>query len=145
MPRRWRVLRRPAPVARVSDRGVRRAVLVQVLAWLLGGVQLWALALAMGAAPGRSFLLCVGAFSLGAVAGMLAVFTPEGVGVREVVLLAALGVTMPLPVAGVVVLVSRLVVTLSELATAGVVLLCAELRRRGRSEEPSRAVAIVID
>lgn len=125
-----RLLRRPPPAAGVSGPGVRRAVLAQLVAWLLGGVHLWALACAMGAPPARSFLLCVGAFSLAAVAGMLAVFTPEGIGVREVVLLAALGVALPLPVAGVVVLVSRLVVTLSELATAGVGMLVTEVARR---------------
>lgn len=127
-----RVLRRPSPTAEVSGRGVRLAVLMQLLAWLLGGLHLWVLAVAMGAAPARSFLLCVGAFGLGAVTGMLAVFAPEGIGVREVVLLAALGVTLPLPVAGVVVVASRLVVTLSELSTAGVALLVSEVQRRGR-------------
>jgi glycosyltransferase 2 family protein len=132
-----RLSRRPRPVATVSGRSVRLAVLVQTLAWLLGGVHLWALALAMGAAPARSLLLCLGSFGLGTVAGMLAVFAPEGVGVREVVLLAALGVTVPLAVAGVVVLVSRLVVTLSELTTAGTVLLLVELRRR-RPAKPHR-------
>jgi hypothetical protein len=125
---RW--LRRPPLTANVSGPGVRRAVLAQLVAWLLGGVQLWFLALAMGAAPAGSFLLCVGAFSLGAVAGVIAVFAPDGIGVREVILLAALSLTLPLPVAGVVVLVSRLVVTLSELVSAGAGLLVIEALRR---------------
>ncbi|WP_157756982.1 lysylphosphatidylglycerol synthase domain-containing protein [Plantactinospora sp. KBS50] len=129
------ILRRPSPAADVSGRGVRRAVLVQLGAWLIGGLHLWVLAVAMNAAPARSFLLCVGAFGLGAVTGMLAVFAPEGIGVREVVLLAALGVALPLPVAGVVVLVSRLVVTLSELTTAGVALLISEIHRRALAND----------
>jgi hypothetical protein len=135
-----RLLRRPPPAANVSGRGVRCSVLTQLLAWLVGGVHLWFLAVAMGAPPVRSFPLCVGAFSLGAVAGVLAVFAPDGIGVREVVVLTALSVTLPLPVATVVVLVSRLVVALSELASSGVGLVVTEALRR-RHLRPAAPVA----
>ncbi|QSB12893.1 flippase-like domain-containing protein [Natronosporangium hydrolyticum] len=124
------LLRRPAPATTGSGRGIRRAVVAQLAAWLLGGVQLWLLALVMGVPPARSLLLCIGGFSLATVAGMLAVFAPEGIGFREVVLLAALGVILPLPAAGVVVLASRLVTMLSEVAAAGAGLLVTEVHRR---------------
>ncbi len=130
-----RLRRRPEPPSAVSGPSIRRAVVAQLLAWLIGGAHLWVLAVAMGAPPLRALPLCVGAFGLGAVAGVIAVFAPDGIGVREVVVLAALSVILPVPVAGVVALVSRVVVTLSELATAGVGLLVTEAlgrrRRRG--------------
>jgi hypothetical protein len=145
-----RLRRRPPPTVRVSGRGVRRAVLTQLLSWLVGGAHLWFLALAMGAPPVSSFLLCVGAFSLGAIAGVFAVFAPDGLGVREGILLAALSVALPLPVAGVVALVSRLVVVVSELITAGIGLLVTEaLRRRqlaaSRSEDPAGSPVLVAE
>lgn len=129
-----RVLRRPPPSAQVSGRGVRRAVVAQLGAWLVGGLHLWLLAVVMGADPVPALPLSVGAFSLAAIVGMVAVFAPDGIGVREVVLLAALSVTLPVPVASVVVLVSRVVVTLSEMLAAGVGLLVTEILRRRRPD-----------
>jgi glycosyltransferase 2 family protein len=125
-----RLRRRPPPATGMPGRTVRRALLTQLLSWLLGGAHLWLLAIAMGAPPAGSLLLCVGLFSLGAIAGIFAVFTPDGLGVREVILLGALGLVMPLPAAGVVALVSRLVVVLSELVTAALGLLVTEVLRR---------------
>jgi uncharacterized membrane protein YbhN (UPF0104 family) len=126
-----RLLRRPAPGA-VSGRQVRRATVAQALSWLFAGVHLWLLAVALGAPAAAALPLCLGAFSLATVAGLAAVVIPEGIGVREVVLMAALTTVLPLPSATLAVLASRLVFTLGEVVTAGVGLLAAEiLRRRG--------------
>ncbi|GAA4452072.1 lysylphosphatidylglycerol synthase domain-containing protein [Phytohabitans houttuyneae] len=134
-----RIRRRPEPPTALSGPGIRRAVVAQLAAWLIGGTHLWFLAVAMGAPPLRSLPLCVGAFGLAAIAGVLAVFAPDGIGVREVVVLAALSIVLPVPVAGVVALVSRLVVALSELTTAGAGLLATEVvRRRAGSKNPPR-------
>ncbi|MBB5871445.1 hypothetical protein F4553_004824 [Allocatelliglobosispora scoriae] len=138
-----RLLRRPPPTVRLPGSVIRRNVVMQLMSWLLGGVQLWFLAIAMGAPPAGSLLLCVGAFGLGTVAGVFAVFAPEGLGVREFVLLTALSVTLSLPAAGVVALVSRLVVILSELATAGVGLLVIEVLRRRRARRPGERHLLV--
>jgi hypothetical protein len=83
--------------------------------------------------------LGVGAFGSAAVAGVLALCTPDGIGVRAGVVLAALSIVLPVPVAGVVALVSRVVVALSELTTAGAGLLVTEVvRRRAGSKNPPR-------
>jgi hypothetical protein len=124
-----RLLRRPAPGA-VRGRPIRLATVAQTLSWLLAGVHLWLLAIALGAPPAASLPLCLGAFSLANVAGLAAVVIPEGIGVREVVLMATLSTVMPLPAATVAVLVSRLVFTVGEVVTAGVGLLAAEILRR---------------
>jgi glycosyltransferase 2 family protein len=127
-----RLLRRPPP-PRVSGRQIRQAIATQFVSWVFAGLHLWLLAIAVGAPPGPSLLLCVGAFGLASVLGLLAVFTPEGLGVREVVLMIALGAILPLPAASAVVLVSRLVFTVSEVTTAGVgLLVTGVLRRRQR-------------
>lgn len=115
-----RLRRRPPPEDGVPARAIRTAIVAQLLSWLAGGVSLWLLAMALGAPALHSLPLGVGAFSLATVVGMFAVFAPEGLGVRELILLSALGVAMPLPVAGVVALLSRLTVLVSELATAGI-------------------------
>ncbi|MEU6020716.1 lysylphosphatidylglycerol synthase transmembrane domain-containing protein [Micromonospora sp. NPDC047134] len=135
-----RLRRRPEPTTAMSGTGIRQAVVAQLLAWLIGGAHLWLLAVAMGAPPLRALPLCLGAFGLGAVAGVIAVFAPDGIGVREVVVTAALSVILPVPVAGVVALVSRVVVTVSELATAGIgLLVTAAIMRRATAGSPAAA------
>jgi hypothetical protein len=136
-----RLLRRPAPEARASDRGVRLAIAAQLLCWLAAGVQLWLLAIAQGAPAAAALPVCVGAFALGTVGGVVVVLAPDGIGVREAILLVALRTVLPLPAATGVVVASRLVCTLSEIAAAGVALAAAELvRRRQLRGRPSYSV-----
>jgi hypothetical protein len=141
-----RLLRRPPPGWSPSARGLRWAVVFQALSWPVAGLHLWLLAIAMGAPPGRSLLLCVGGFSLASVIGMAAMFTPDGLGVREAVLLAALASLLPLPAATMVALASRLVTTVAEVVLGGAALAVAEaINRRdvhiGGDREPSDALA----
>lgn len=124
-----RLLRRPAPTP-ARHRDLRYAICAQGISWLVAGVQFWLVAVAAGAPPAAAFPVCVGAFGLAAVLGSFVVFVPDGIGVREGMLMVALTGLLPLPAAGAVVLVSRLVCTVSEIASAGVALLAAELSRR---------------
>ncbi|MGW4639512.1 lysylphosphatidylglycerol synthase domain-containing protein [Sphaerisporangium sp. NPDC004334] len=123
-----RLLRRPEPATRAPDASVRWAIALQTLSWLLSGVQLWLLAVALGAPPAASLPVCVGAFGVAAVAGYLMILVPDGLGVREAVLLVALTSVLPLPAAGVAVMASRLLCTVTEVAVAGLTLLAAQLR-----------------
>lgn len=127
-----RLLRRPPPARSPSARGLRWAVAFQALSWPVAGLHVWLLAVAMGAPPVRSLLLCVGGFSLAAVVGMAAVFTPDGLGVREAVLLGVLASVLPLPAATLVVLASRLVTTVAEVVLGGAALTVAEVIHRRR-------------
>lgn len=129
-----RVLRRPPPQALLSARGMRRGVLWQCLAWLVSGLHLWLLALAVNAAPGRSLLLCLGAFSLATAIGVLVIVVPDGIGVREAVLMGALTTVLPVPQAAVVVVASRLVTTVSEVGLGAVAMVAAEIAyRKGKA------------
>jgi uncharacterized membrane protein YbhN (UPF0104 family) len=108
-------------------------VALQTLSWLVSGLHLWLLAIAMGAPPVRSLALCVGGFGLATVVGLLAVVTPDGLGVREAVLLAVLATVLPVPAATIVALASRLVTTVGEVGLGGAALAVAELMQRRRS------------
>src|SRR5690606_23879756 len=129
-------LRRPAPPARASDRSIRMSIVAQTLSWAVSGLHLWFLAVAAGASPLPALPVCVGAFGVAVVAGHLAVLLPDGIGVREAVLLAALITVLPMSTAGAVVLLSRLACTLSEIAVAAVALLIAQLRARPGRNRP---------
>ncbi|HEX6467981.1 MAG TPA: lysylphosphatidylglycerol synthase domain-containing protein [Streptosporangiaceae bacterium] len=132
-----RLLRRPTAARSASARGVRLAVGWQSLSWAVTGLHLWPLAIAMGASPARSLALCVGAFTLATSLGIAAVFIPDGIGVREAVLTAALAVVLPAPAAAVVALASRLVSTVSEVLLGATALAVAEFLIRRRPGSPA--------
>ncbi|GII79529.1 hypothetical protein Sru01_45110 [Sphaerisporangium rufum] len=135
-----RLLRRPTAERAASVRGVRLAIGWQTLSWVVTGLHLWPLAVAVGAPPSRSLALCVGAFTLATSAGIASVFVPDGIGVREAVLTAALSLVLPAPAAAVVALASRLVCTIGEVLLGAAALGTAEfLIRRGRAGRPRTA------
>ncbi|MDG4787626.1 lysylphosphatidylglycerol synthase domain-containing protein [Micromonospora sp. WMMD1102] len=126
-----RLLRRPPPQVAASRAGVRRAITAQSLSWVVSGHHLWLLAVTAGAPPARSYLVCVAGFAAATVAGLLVMVVPDGLGVREAVLMVGLATVLPVPVAAPVVLTSRLVCALSEVAVgAGGLLLAQYLHRR---------------
>jgi GT2 family glycosyltransferase len=134
-----RVLRRPPPEVLASDRGMRGALAAQTLSWIVSGHHLWLLAVVAGAPPGRSYLICIGGFAAGAVAGVVVLVAPDGLGVREAVVMVGLVTVLPVSVATSVVLASRLVCSLSEMAVGSGGLLTAELMHRRR---PARIPAL---
>ncbi|MEE6308153.1 lysylphosphatidylglycerol synthase domain-containing protein [Plantactinospora veratri] len=126
-----RLLRRPPPQVSASRAGVRRAITTQSLSWVVSGHHLWLLAVTAGAPPLRSYLVCVAGFAAATVAGLLVMVVPDGLGVREAVLMVGLSTVMPVSVAAPVVLTSRLVCALSEVAVgAGGLLLAQYVHRR---------------
>lgn len=135
--RLMRLFRRAEPTGSVSARGIRTAVAAQTVSWLVSGLHLWLLAIMMGAPVAGSLALCVGAYSLAVVVGMLAIVVPDGIGVRESILTGALVVVLPLPSALAVTLASRLVTTVADAVVGGPALLATEIahRRAGRSND----------
>ncbi|GAA2349130.1 glycosyltransferase [Dactylosporangium salmoneum] len=125
-----RVARRPPPALVASDRGMRRALTAQTLSWIVSGHHLWLLAVVAGAPPAASYLVCIGGFAAGAVAGVVVLVAPDGLGVREAVVMVGLVTVLPLSVATSVALASRLVCSLSEMAVGSGGLLAAELMHR---------------
>ncbi|WP_240742069.1 lysylphosphatidylglycerol synthase domain-containing protein [Micromonospora zingiberis] len=121
-----RLLRRPPPQVAASPSGLRRAIAAQSLSWVVSGHHLWLLAVAAGAPPVRSYLICVAGFAAATVAGLAVVVAPDGLGVREAVLMIGLATVLPVAVATPVVLISRLVCALSEVAVGGGGLLLAQ-------------------
>ncbi|WP_027660383.1 glycosyltransferase [Salinispora fenicalii] len=139
-----RMFRRPAPTFAASRSGLRRAIVTQSLSWIISGHHLWLLAVVAGAPPGRAYLLCVAGFALATVAGLVVMVAPDGIGVREGVLALALATVLPLPLAGTVVLASRIVSVLSDVVVgAGGLLLAQHLHRR-RRRPPTAAPATTV-
>ena len=99
----------PLPVGAVMESAV-----LGVLAWLAHGVAFWLLARGLGLPPLLSIATAAGVFPLGYILGLLALFAPGGVGVREVVLFGLLAPTLGNGGAVALTLASRILLTFTE-------------------------------
>lgn len=111
-----RTLRRPPLDEPITGRGVSRAAAWSLVAWVLAGAHVWCLAIAVGleASP-RTLALATGGYALAWVAGFLFVVSPAGLGVRELVLGAVLASELDTGQVVVVVLLSRVLLTVADL------------------------------
>ncbi|MDO5741187.1 MAG: lysylphosphatidylglycerol synthase domain-containing protein [Ornithinimicrobium sp.] len=127
-----RVTRREPLPERIGLAPVVSASVWSLLSWAAVGLQVYVLALAVGADAGMSLLrLSVGGYALAWIVGFVLVFLPAGVGAREAML--ALALTPVLGTGGmlVVVVLSRLLVTVADLVAAGLALLVNRAARPG--------------
>jgi uncharacterized membrane protein YbhN (UPF0104 family) len=114
----FRLLRRPPLAGRLSGRAIVRVAVLSGVANLLLGVQAYLLAVDLGAHGARVLPLVVGGFTLATVAGLLALPVPAGAGVREAVLVAALSPVLPVSLALLVAVISRILLTAADLTMA---------------------------
>jgi uncharacterized membrane protein YbhN (UPF0104 family) len=90
------------------------------LSWAAAGLQVWALAVSLGApATVRSLALTTGGYALAWAVGFVVVIAPAGAGAREVALIAVLAPLLDQGAALVVVMLSRILFTAVDLALAG--------------------------
>lgn len=123
-----RLTKREPLERRPSWRGVGAGVAWQLVAWLCAGLQVYLLATPVGLPAGAAgFLMATGGYALAWTVGFLAIVVPAGVGVREVVLGAVLGGSLVGGGAVMVVLLSRVLLTVVDLA-AGLAALAAGRR-----------------
>lgn len=106
----------------LSGRGLGTALTLAFAAWLAFGVQVAVLAADLGASGGRAIALSIGGFALAWSVGFLAVLLPAGIGVREAALVAALGPVLAAGPALLLALMSRVVMSMADLAAAAVAL-----------------------
>jgi glycosyltransferase 2 family protein len=114
-----RLVRRPALEQPLSGRAIATALTWGVVSWVLFGLQIWVLGERLGLTSASGALLAIGAFSFAWCAGFLVVFVPAGAGIREIVLIALLSPVIGADKAGAIALVSRVLMTLGDLVTAG--------------------------
>ncbi len=86
------------------------------------------------------FLYVSAALLVAGMAGVLSVFAPAGLGVREGVLMLVLCVIMPKPIVAIIVLAARVWITVGELLCVTIVFLHDKLtQRRDATRNPQRA------
>lgn len=118
----------------VSGRAIARSAFFSAAAWAAIGLQIYVLLTALGMEASLAGLArAIGGYALGWTAGFLVFFVPAGVGVREVALGAVLAGTVDTGALVVVVITSRVLVTMADLVAGGVSIAVSR-RRRPRDE-----------
>ncbi len=110
----------------LRGRAVAASVGWTLVAWVPLGAHVWLLTWAVGGDALRSAGPAVGAYALAWTLGLLVVFAPAGLGVREVVLVVALAPVVDAGAALVVAVLSRLVMTVADVGWAGLAVLVSK-------------------
>jgi hypothetical protein len=113
-----RLARQEPLEAPLTGRALSRALGWAVGVWVCYGLQIWILAMRLGAPPGKTALIALGGFAFAWSVGFVIVFAPAGAGVRDVLLLLVLRPVLSTADATAVVLVSRVILTAADLLTA---------------------------
>jgi uncharacterized membrane protein YbhN (UPF0104 family) len=127
--RALRLTRRAPLERRMSAAGMSRAVGWSLLGWAFFGVHAWLLVVGVTGRGVDVLPVAAGAYALAWAVGFIAIPIPGGVGLREAVFVVALAPVMARPSAIVVAVMSRLVLTVADLAWAAA---AGALGRRAR-------------
>jgi uncharacterized membrane protein YbhN (UPF0104 family) len=134
-----KAVHRPPLEKSVSVGGMARALAWTTLGWLFYGAHAWLLISEFAGHGARVLALSLGAYALAWSVGFLIIFFPGGIGPREIALIAVLAPVMPSASALVVALSSRVVMTIGDLAWAGLGLAIGRRRTRRPPAEPGAA------
>jgi len=136
--RALRVLRLPPLERRVTWRGLAVATGWTVLGWLLLGMQVWLLLASVTGRGAGVLLVAVGGYALACSVALALVVFPNGIGARELILIAALAPVLDRPAALALALLARAATTISDLAWGGIGL---AIGRRARAADPAEPAA----
>ncbi len=115
-------LKREPAVLSVRYRDILFFVIVSCINWLLLGIGFFLMVRSLVYLDWGLLPFVTGSFAFALVAGLLAVFAPAGLGVREGILMALLNAVMPVGIAALVALVARLWIMIGETSGAGLAL-----------------------
>ncbi len=124
-----RVARRDITVSHLSWRAAVAGAAANLLAWVAYGLSFWLLAEGLLLEHALTLRASVGIFAAGYIVGLLALFAPGGVGVREAMYLALITPMTGGGAALTLVVASRLLLTVTEVLAALTALLAARGRR----------------
>ena len=111
----WRIKALRSRLSPVDGSALRRSVLLCTVSWLVTGMHLWILAVALGVPARAALLPCVCGFALATALGSVAFVVPDGLGVREGILALVLSTCMPAPIAVIIATASRVLLAVADL------------------------------
>ncbi len=133
---RW--ARQPDVEIRLRWRDVLATLLMMTGNWLVLGAGFYFLLNSLIDVSAAQYLFVTASFAVAGIIGVLALFAPSGLGVREGVLAFLLATVLPAGVAAVAAIIARVWMTLAEALCAGVALLL--VRRLGTGPEDEATI-----
>ena len=124
-----RLFRRGPVVLSISYRDISWILLVCILSWAIGGIGFWIFVNSIFPVSFRYILFLTGAMALSSILGLIALFAPSGLGVREGALVYLLSYLMPGGVAVIISILTRIWMTLIEMGLIGMVYLLGQIRK----------------
>lgn len=118
-----RVLRRPPLEAPLTGATIAKVAGLSVISNTLLGLEVWQLATDLGGDGWKLVFLSIGAYTLAAGGGLMAIPLPAGAGLREAILVLLLAPEIGTASATVVAVAARLIATLADVGVAGIVAL----------------------
>jgi len=108
---------------------------VCIISWIVGGVGFYFFVDSVYPVAPQTILFLTGALAISSTLGLIALFAPSGLGVREGALVYILSFMMAPPVAVILSVLTRIWMTLIEIGLIGVVYLLRKLQRREKRKE----------
>ena len=108
---------------------------VCIVAWMIGGIGFYLFVDAVYPVAPQYILFLTGALAISSTLGLIAIFAPSGLGVREGALVYLLSFMMAAPVAVIISILTRLWMTLIEIGLIGVIYLFDKFQKRQKRKE----------
>jgi uncharacterized membrane protein YbhN (UPF0104 family) len=102
------------------------------MAWVVGGVGFYLFVDSIFPVSPHQILFLTGALAFSSILGLIAIFAPSGLGVREGTLVYLLSYIMPGSVAVVISVLTRIWMTLIEIGLIGMIYLFGLFRKRAK-------------
>jgi uncharacterized membrane protein YbhN (UPF0104 family) len=104
-------------------------LLVCIISWVIGGVGFYLFVDALYPVAPQYILFLTGALAISSILGLIAIFAPSGLGVREGALVYLLSFMMVTPVAVIISVLTRIWMTLIEIGLIGMVYLMGRFQK----------------
>jgi len=114
----------------ISYSNILWILFVSLLSWLVGGVGFYLFVDSVYPVAPQYILFLTGALAISSTIGLIALFAPGGLGVREGALVYLLSSVMATPVAVILSILTRIWMTLIEIGLVGMVYLISQFQRR---------------
>jgi len=109
---------------------------VCILAWVIGGIGFYLFIDSVYPISSETLLFLTGALAFSSILGLVAIFAPSGLGVREGALVYLLPYVMPEPVAVIISILTRIWMTLIEIGLIGVIYLSGRFHKGLQKRDP---------
>ncbi len=104
---------------------------VSILSWIFGGIAFYLFIVSFHPIASGTIPFLTGALAASSMLGLLAIFAPSGLGVREGTLVYLLSFVMATPVAVIVSILTRIWMTVIEIGLIGMIYLAGKFQKQG--------------